>query len=94
MEPAVLDTFFQSWLGKVETQQGDGGTLARHKDVVERFVDSLGTRRSIQMADLLPEDVQAFVDALAESGKSIGGYNDHPMLFKNDATSQQFDPAH
>ena len=70
IEPGVTETFFRAWLGKVKTRRGEGRTLERYERVVERFLDSLGSRRTVQLADILPDDVQAFIDGLAAAGKA------------------------
>lgn len=70
MEPAVVETFFSAWLGRVRTRRGAGGTLERYENVVERFLEALGSRRSTRLADILPGDVQAFVDLQVEAGKA------------------------
>lgn len=70
IEPAVTDTYFRAWLGRVKTRRGDGATLSRYENVVDRFVDSLGTRRVAQLVDLGAHDVQAFVDGLIADGKA------------------------
>ncbi|MSU50393.1 MAG: site-specific integrase [Opitutus sp.] len=70
MEPAVTEKFFRAWLGRVKTRRGAGRTLVRYERVVERFLDSLATRRSAQLNDIVPDDVQAFVDGLAATGKA------------------------
>lgn len=70
IEPAVTETFFRAWLGRVKTRRGEGRTLVRYERVVERFLDSLGSRRTVQLADILPDDVQAFIDRLAADGKA------------------------
>ena len=70
MEPAVTETFFSGWLERVKTRRGAGGTHSRYEAVVNRFLDTLGARKTVQLADILPDDVQAFVDAQAGAGKA------------------------
>jgi integrase len=70
MTPAIVDTFCTAWLGKVRTRRGQGGTLARYKTVIDRFLDSLGTRRSVALSDVTAADIQSYVDAQAAAGKA------------------------
>ncbi len=70
IEPAMTETFFKAWLSNVETRRGKGNTLARYSVVTKRFLDALGTRRSLQLTDILPSDVQKFIDAQAKAGKA------------------------
>ena len=70
IEPAMTETFFRAWLGKVETRRGKGNTLSRYKVVTDRFLDALAARRNLQLSDILPTDVQAFIDAQAKAGKA------------------------
>ncbi|MFM9955474.1 MAG: tyrosine-type recombinase/integrase [Opitutaceae bacterium] len=70
IEPKITETFFRNWLDGVRTARPKGGTAERYGNVIERFLDSLGTRRKVQLADILPGDVQSFVAAAASDGKA------------------------
>lgn len=70
MVPAVTETFFAGWLERVKTRRGAGGTHSRYEAVVNRFLGTLGARKTVQLADILPDDVQALVDAQARAGKA------------------------
>lgn len=72
VEPSIAETYFGAWLNRVKTRRGDGSTVTRYERVVERFLDSLGTRRKAQLIDIVPGDVQGFVDGLKGVGKSPG----------------------
>lgn len=66
---AQAEAFLRDWLNRVARAKSPA-TLARYRNVVDRFIESLGERRSVQISDITPEDIQRFINAALAAGKS------------------------
>lgn len=69
MEFARTENFLRDWLARVGRMKS-GGTFTRYENVIAAFLESLGERRTVLLADITPEDVQRFIDGVLAQRKS------------------------
>jgi len=68
VEYAACDRFIRSWLERVKLQKAEKSYI-RYRGVMEEFLESLGSRKTIPLAEITVTDVQAFFDAGQRDGK-------------------------
>jgi integrase len=69
LEPTPAREFFKTWLERMKVTRS-ANTAERYRKPVDDFLSHLGERAALDIRSIAVADVQAFIDAEAEAGKS------------------------
>lgn len=68
VEFSACDHFIRTWLERIKLQKAEK-TYLRYRGIMDEFLESLGSRKSVPLAEITAADVQSFFDAGQRDGK-------------------------
>lgn len=66
LKPLTLEEFFAKWIADARKAKKSSTTIARYEQVARDFLNFMGARRNIPFEEVVPDDIQDFVNGLME----------------------------